>query len=60
MFVIGWMDEELGLLKEHFSDFIKNKQYPSSAVIREFIKNNNLNRTVATIKSKLQHLSKKQ
>lgn len=54
------MDEELGLLKEHFSDFIKNKQYPSSAVIREFIKNNNLNRTVATIKSKLQHLSKKQ
>ncbi|CAH1976686.1 unnamed protein product [Acanthoscelides obtectus] len=51
----GWTTEEIKSLKEHFKSFISKGTYPCSSEIKEFGKSTNNTRSVAVIKSKIQH-----
>ncbi|KAK4882321.1 hypothetical protein RN001_005640 [Aquatica leii] len=54
----GWSKDNLSLLNKEFSKHIKNRTYPSTIEIRNFIKEYKINRTEAVVRSKIQHLLK--
>lgn len=56
--ILGWTVEELAALENRFASYIKNQTYPSGKEIKEFLEKQNMSRTVAIVKSKLQHLMK--
>ncbi|KAH1028372.1 hypothetical protein HUJ05_001730 [Dendroctonus ponderosae] len=49
---------KVNALEKDFASYIKRKIYPSGAQIKSFMQKNNMKRTVAVVKSKLQHLLK--
>lgn len=54
----GWSKNDVNNLKKHFARFIKKGIYPTGEEIKVFIKKTQMKRTVAVIKSKIQHLIK--
>ncbi|XP_050509409.1 uncharacterized protein LOC126886500 isoform X2 [Diabrotica virgifera virgifera] len=55
----SWSNKEVKLVETHFQEFINENGYPSNREIREFIAASKIKRTVPVIKSKIQHLIKK-
>ncbi|KAI4468081.1 hypothetical protein MML48_2g00016979 [Holotrichia oblita] len=53
-----WSNSEITLLEKRFKFHIKRKQYPSGKELSEFIQKHQIKRSVAIVKSKLQHLMK--
>ncbi|KAF2886898.1 hypothetical protein ILUMI_19275, partial [Ignelater luminosus] len=54
----NWSNKELLLLKKEFFTYISKGTYPSGEQIKEFLNKTNIDRTVAVVKSKIQHLIK--
>lgn len=59
LYFAAWSHIEVKLLRQHFATFIDRKVYPPAGDIKSFMEKNKINRTVAVIKAKLQHLMKK-
>ncbi|CAG9827439.1 unnamed protein product [Diabrotica balteata] len=53
-----WSSAEINVLKDEFKEFINKKTYPSSNEIKDFLNKTNTDRSVAVIKSKIQHIIK--
>ncbi|XP_044762705.1 uncharacterized protein LOC123319818 isoform X2 [Coccinella septempunctata] len=54
-----WTDEEIKILLREFGSHIKERTYPSAAKIQQMLEKTKMRRNVKIVKSKLQHLMRK-
>lgn len=53
-----WSKNDVNILRKYFAQYIQKECYPSGDEIKAFVKKIKITRSVAVVKSKIQHLIK--